>query len=242
MKLTFKDLDYLFKGANTNNHIFMFHGYGANKNDLYPLAEYLDPSSNWNWYFINAPLKLEMGMMEARAWFPLDEKRFMLSPDQRQSDLQNNYPKELDDLKIIIYEFIKNKLSEFKQNGHNSAQGKIALGGFSQGSMIVSHLAPELVKFPIFNYNLTHLLIYSGALLGYEKLMSAFEKLENSKSQTPIINFLQSHGSEDTLLPEQSAKKLFELLNQYFQGTFISFRGWHEIPLNVLQESKKLLS
>ena len=65
------DLDFLIRKSNNTNKkagsIFMFHGYGSNKEDLFSLEQYLPQSHTI--ISLEAPLKLPFGGF---SWFDID--------------------------------------------------------------------------------------------------------------------------------------------------------------------------
>ena len=65
------DLDFLIRKSNNTNEksgsIFMFHGYGSNKEDLFSLEQYLPQSHTI--ISLEAPLRLPFGGF---SWFDID--------------------------------------------------------------------------------------------------------------------------------------------------------------------------
>ena len=65
------DLDFLIRKSNNTNEkagsIFMFHGYGSNKEDLFSLEQYLPQSHTI--ISLEAPIKLPFGGF---SWFDID--------------------------------------------------------------------------------------------------------------------------------------------------------------------------
>ena len=55
--------------------------------------------------------------------------------------------------------------------------------------------------------------------------------------------FLQSHGTQDQVLPFAVAQKLYQILRGAgMEGEFVSFNGGHEIPMPVLQKCQGFLN
>ena len=81
MKPTFQEISGLevlsSKHAQAKNAVILFHGYGANMHDLFPLVEvWAKPETDF--YFPNGILKLDMGAWGGRAWFPIDMQKIQM--------------------------------------------------------------------------------------------------------------------------------------------------------------------
>ena len=198
--------------------VVLFHGYGANMQDLYPLWELWDDGKT-NWYFPNGILPLPMGYYEGRAWFSIDMEaldRAIRTGEFR--NLANSIPPEFD-LTLTQQE---NFLRELAQK-----HSKIIIGGFSQGAMCAFHLALKT------DLPLAGLILLSGNLIAEERIPKAAKALP----------FYQSHGTKDPILPMKGAKLLEERLQSLnFQGHLNVFEGGHEIPAKTIQEVKEFLS
>ena len=117
------DLDFLIRrpdnGQNSNGCIFLFHGYGSNKEDLFSLEQYLPKSHTI--ISLEAPLKLPFGGF---SWFNIDYS------DVIENNLDKRY-KEINDS-------IKNILDNIDRHIENENLNKddISILGFSQGGSI----------------------------------------------------------------------------------------------------------
>ena len=213
-------LEYLEVKNKAKKAIVLLHGYGANMNDLFDLNYYLDPDGNYDFYFPDGILKLEMGMGYAgRAWFPIDMaevERYMQRGKFR--DFSEAIPVGLENALDILKNFLEAKLGEYEE---------IVLGGFSQGAMISSLLLSH------FAGKINRGILFSGNLIAEKCLKdSNLEKL----------NFIQSHGEQDPILGMQGARALFSQLEELgAQGEFVAFTGGHEIPMNMIEATKKFL-
>ena len=198
--------------------VVLFHGYGANMNDLVPLGQMWD-SGNMSWYFPNGVMALPMGYYEGRSWFSIDVaalEKAMREGSHR--DLARTVPTEFEETMKQLEIFLRELSSRYK---------KIIIGGFSQGAMCASHLAMK-ADLPI-----SGLILLSGNLLAHSHFPDA------AKS----VPFYQSHGTMDPILPMAGARALEEkLLSLNFQGKLHVFEGGHEIPLKVINEVKEFLS
>ena len=214
----YKNIEYLFVDNNSDKSIIVFHGYGANMQDLYGLHGML--SKEYNWYFPNGLHSLPYpGMQFARAWFSIDmqelEKAMSSGEYRKFADKESE---EFNQTQVIVNDFCQHIKAKSK---------KLILGGFSQGAMLASHLAG--------NVKPEALLLFSGTLIDKNALM---QKLDGIKA----IPFFQSHGKGDQVLEYSQAMDLFELLKLYkLSGEFVSFDGGHEIPMNVIEKAKEFI-
>ena len=203
---------------NAKRAIVLFHGYGANMHDLFPLWEIWD-EADINWYFPNGVLSLPMGYYEGRAWFSIDMQaldRAMRLGEFR--DMAGSIPPEfeitLSQQEEFLREISKNKL-------------KLIIGGFSQGAMCASHLAMKK------DLSIDGLILLSGCVLASSKYP------EHAKG----IPFYQAHGTQDPILPLSGAKMLEEkLISMDFKGSLHVFNGGHEIPPEVVIQVKDFIS
>lgn len=197
----------------------MFHGYGANMQDLYGLHSML--SDKYNWYFPNGIHTIPYpGMSFGRAWFSIDMQEL------EQAMASGSYRKFADKHSDEFLNSV-NLCNEFSQQIKNKSE-KIVIGGFSQGAMLTSHLAGLIAP--------DAMLLFSGTLFDKENLMQSLDSMNS-------IPFFQSHGKQDMVLEYSQAMDLFELLKLYkLKGEMISFNGGHEIPMEVISKAKEFLS
>ena len=127
------DLDFLIRRADNLNEktgcIFMFHGYGSNKEDLFSLEQYL-PSSQ-TIISLEAPLKLSFGGF---SWFDID-----------YSDvIENNLDKRYKEINERIDSLLEN-IDRHIEN-ENLNKDDITILGFSQGGSICWKLGLDYSK------------------------------------------------------------------------------------------------
>ena len=199
-------------------YIIMLHGYGANMNDLAPIATVSPEFKKFNWVFPDGKLEVPIGPHTmGKAWFPIDMTRFETG--------------EIGDL----YSFITpagmddacQNLTELVQSVSKRANGVI-IGGFSQGSMV----ALELCLRKVVDFKM--LVLLSSTLVNEEKIKSRMSAL--------TYPMFQSHGTSDMVLPFGFAKKLQETLDtKNTDHHFFEFSGGHEIPPYVLSELINML-
>lgn len=192
-----------------NPTIILFHGYGADCNDLSVLPDYMPAAKHFNWVFPNGVLEVPIGMgWTGRAWWPVDFNRL-------HEDMAEFTPPTMQQVSELCFQMIQ-KL--------NLPWNKIILGGFSQGSMLATNLylnAPETPR---------GLVILSGSLLNKNQ----WQPLVAARTGE---SFFQSHGETDQILPIRGAQKLETFLTQNgMKGRLIRFAGGHEIPDQVLSK------
>lgn len=216
------------KGLEINNSdsspwIILFHGYGADADDLFGLAQYIDPQNNYNWYFPQGILEVPIGPgWTGRAWWKIDMNSIMEAQAQDTTrDMSDIIPEGIDKLRTMIDEMIK-QLRVEKSN--------IILGGFSQGAMLATDTYLRDTS------NFKGLCILSGTLI----LQDQWKELAAKKSGN---KFFQCHGKNDTVLGFKQAQKLETLLTQAgMKGALQGFSGGHEIPMETIRGFQNYLN
>ena len=117
------DLDFLIRKSNNTNEksgsIFMFHGYGSNKEDLFSLEQYLPQSHTI--ISLEAPIKLPFGGF---SWFDID-----------YSDvIENNLDKRYKEINESIDGLLNNIDKHIETENLN--ENDVTILGFSQGGSI----------------------------------------------------------------------------------------------------------
>lgn len=203
------------KNVNARNVVIIFHGYGANMQDLFPLVE-MWKKEGTDFYFPNGVLPLEMGQYGGRAWFPIDMQKL-------QAAMMKGEHRNMDDDRPQGSEEVLNKIQAFVEELSGKYE-KVIIGGFSQGAMCSAHLMMRLKK-------LDGVILLSGNLVYQEGL--------DKKGSIP---FYQSHGTQDSVLGFSGAQRLTKRLNDLgYQGSLDSFVGGHEIPMQVINNVSKFL-
>jgi phospholipase/carboxylesterase len=195
--------------------VVIFHGFGADMNDLAPLASALNAPKGTNFVFPNGHLTIPLGgHMEGRGWFPISISELEKSMSEGQPiDLSTIVPPGLKRARESALELIE----ELK-----TPANRLILGGFSQGGMVATEVALRLSTPP------AGLAILSGTLLNAQVWAELAAKHKGAY-------FFQSHGVRDTVLSYAMAVKLEALLkNAGWIGQLQGFEGGHEIPPQVL--------
>ncbi len=160
------------------NAVIMLHGVGSNGQDLISLAPYLAQAlPNTAFISPDAPFPCDMvppGYPNAYQWFSLQNRE----PHVMLQGVKSAFP--------LVEEFIEAQLERLELS-----HDKLALMGFSQGTMTSLHVAPRLKD------RVAGVLGYSGALLWEE---------EGASQKMPIHLI---HGEADDVVPVQ-ARELAE--------------------------------
>ncbi|HCS53229.1 hypothetical protein [Rubinisphaera sp.] len=207
------------------------HGYGAPGTDLVQLApeilgldERLDGQVAF--VFPEAPLSLaELGMPGGRAWWEINMMRLQQLLQTRQIEkLVMAEPPGLKEARELFQKFL-----EALQSEYDLTMDRLILGGFSQGAMLTTDFFLRTSDQP------AGLCLYSGTTICLED----WQKLAQKKTKLPI---LQSHGTQDPILPYEAAVLLKDLLNENGQEVeFLPFQGPHTIPYEALERTVKML-
>ena len=206
------------QGGGSGPVVILLHGFGAPGHDLVPLWKALDVLQGTRFLFPEAPLSLDMGFGDARAWWMLDLARINHKiANGRLQDLSKETPKGLPEAReqlISLLEQVEKRL--------DADPRKTVLGGFSQGAMLACDTALRTDR------PLAGLILLSGSLLAQEEWVRRMPK----RQRLPV---LQSHGHEDPILPFFLAEQLHDLLSQAgLPIEWVDFQGGHEIPPIVL--------
>jgi phospholipase/carboxylesterase len=214
--------------------VTLCHGFGAPGDDLlgmvpWFLEEMQDrfPDVAPIWLVPAAPLSLEEdGMPGGRAWWRLSVQSLIDSFATGKYDvLKQHVPEGID--------AARNKLTtaiELTQQEYNITPQRTIVAGFSQGAMISVDTALRGLSEPPGG-----LWLYSGLLI----CESIWRPLASRLHSTSIV---QSHGTQDPILPIAGGKWLRDMLTE--QGNrvdFVSFVGPHTIPPEAIDASLRSL-
>ena len=208
--------------------VIICHGFGAPGTDLIPIGQELVSGSprlaNVRFIFPAAPIELDP-MFDSRAWWMIDIEKFQqlqMTGEVRQMGAEK--PPELPDLRAAIEQIIRHVKSEWDLDS-----SKIVVGGFSQGSMLMTDVAIHFLE------TLGGLIIWSGALI------NETEWTESAKGRARL-NIFQSHGNQDTLLPLATAENLQKMLTVTGHNVdYLEFNGAHTIPPEAIDGARRLI-
>lgn len=196
--------------------VILFHGFGADCNDLYPLGDIFPTQKKWNWLFPQGPVEIQLGMgWTGRAWWNLDlEKRQREASMGIERDSSSENPPELP----VVREKVMKMITDLKVPWN-----QIVLGGFSQGGMMAMDIAFHAPEKPM------GLVIMSSSLVAKEEWQKNAGRLES-------VPFYLSHGTQDAVLAYKGGQQLESFLKQNkLTGKLTTFTGGHEIPMQVIQ-------
>jgi phospholipase/carboxylesterase len=207
------------QGGGSGPVVLLLHGFGAPGDDLVPLADVIEAPRGTRWLFPEAPLSLNMGFGDSRAWWIIDFAR--IQEDRaagRIRDLSVEIPQGLALARKRMLAFLK----ELTRQIHIDYK-KTVIGGFSQGAMLTCDAVLHT------DYPFTGLVQLSGNLLAREVWSPLMGKRKG-------LSVFQSHGTLDDILPHVGAERLHGALSESGLAVeWLSFRGGHEIPELVLQ-------
>ena len=210
--------------------VVLCHGYGAPGTDLVPLGQMLlrqpGVASSAQFLFPEAPLSLEsLGLPDGRAWWHIDMRRLQMSVALGKfRELSDDCPENLP----VAREMLQGLIESWSQKT-GVPVSRFVLGGFSQGAMLATEVTLQLDENP------GGLVIMSGTLINQNVW-------RDRASHHKMLRVLQSHGTNDPILPFAAAGWLRDLLNQAGADVeFLPFSGGHEIPMTVLDRLESFL-
>lgn len=165
------------KSRMTKHLVVFLHGYGSDGTDLIAIAKQWQPfMPDTAFISPNAPEPCVQAP-GGRQWFPLT----MRDPEERWVGVNKAAPG--------LHAFLDVELER-----HGLDDSKLALVGFSQGTMLALHVALRRAEAP------AGVVGYSGALVGPEHLGEASARKSGGKP--PAI--LLVHGSEDDVISPEA--------------------------------------
>ncbi len=207
-------------GGGTGPAIVLLHGYGAPGDDLVPLWRQLQVPSEARFFFPEAPLTLDLGlpMHQGRAWWPIDMVALQMALAQGRLDvLEQVRPPGLDEAREHLAKFLT-ALSERFQ----IPEGRLILGGFSQGAMLACDYALRSEQ-PL------------GALVLLSSTLICRDDWSALAVRRAGLKIFQTHGRSDPILPFAQAERLRALLEGGGADVaFYPFNGGHGIPPGAL--------
>ena len=207
------------RGGGDGPVVMLLHGFGAPGDDLVPLADVIQVPRGTRWLFPEAPLSLNMGFGDSRAWWIIDFARIQADREAgRIRDLSVDIPQGLALARERFLAFLKELPRQLPID-----YKKMVIGGFSQGAMLTCDAVLQT------DYPFAGLVQLSGNLLA----QAVWAPLMPKRRSLPVF---QSHGTHDDILPNVGAERLRDALTHAGLGVeWHSFRGGHEIPEPVLQ-------
>ena len=207
------------QGGGDGPVVMLLHGFGAPGDDLVPLADVIDAPVGTRWLFPEAPLSLNMGFGDSRAWWIIDYARIQADRAAgRIRDLSLEVPQGLALARERLLAFLRELPLQLPID-----YKKTIIGGFSQGAMLTCDAVLHT------DHPFAGLVQLSGNLLA----QSVWGPLMSARHGLPVF---QSHGTLDDILSHIGAERLRDALTQSgLVAEWQSFPGGHEIPKSVLQ-------
>lgn len=198
-------------GSAPRSIVILLHGYGSNGEDLIGLVPYWRAALPDTLFLAPDAPQACPGTAFGRQWWPLDS----LTPAARAAGVRISAP--------ILNAYIDQQLEI-----HGLADDRLALVGFSQGTMMALHVGPRRSR-------------TLAGIIGYSGMLADPEALTNEVITKPPI--LLVHGDIDDVLPVaalQQAQDRLESLD--FQVTSHISRGLgHSIDQAGLQLGERFL-
>ncbi len=159
-------------GGPAKSLVIFLHGYGSNGADLIDLAPYWAAALPETHFLApDAPQPCD-GIPYGRQWWPLTS----LTPAACAAGVRVSAP--------ALNAYIDAQLA-----AHDLSEGKLALVGFSQGSMMALHVGPRRVK-------------TLGGIIGFSGMLADPDALAAEAVTKPPI--LLVHGDRDDVLPVEA--------------------------------------
>uniref|UniRef100_A0A0G4H2F0 Phospholipase/carboxylesterase/thioesterase domain-containing protein n=1 Tax=Chromera velia CCMP2878 TaxID=1169474 RepID=A0A0G4H2F0_9ALVE len=199
--------------------VAIFHGFGANGADLAPLSDYFLRESKRAGVPMaavvpDAPLDMGGG---SRAWWIIDLMRLQsLIMSMKFDEIKKDVPQGLTEARGSAAACVAAACAMW-----NLPMSRVALGGFSQGSMVAVDAVLHMKEKP------ASLGIWSGCLIAEDVWSSKMKETGGGEalSKTSVV---QSHGKQDMVLPYMAGQWLKEFLNGCgVQHEFLDFNGAH---------------
>lgn len=179
----------------TKSVVILLHGYGADGNDLIGLAPHLARKlPDTTFYSPNAPYPCEMSPF-GRQWFSLAEydPEFLRRAPETMSGALKAMAQGAAKSAAYVDDFIAHVMET-----HGVTADRVALLGFSQGTMMAFQSAPRRQD------QIAGVIGFSGALLGEDAFAAEI------KSRPPMVLV---HGTADPVVPIEASRLAKETLS-----------------------------
>ena len=174
------------QGKGATSVVLLLHGYGSNGDDLIGLAPFFARAlPNTAFYSPNAPTPLE-GMPGGYQWFGLGnyDPGAMMRDPQRMTETFRALRPGTEAAAVVLNTYLDQVLAF-----HSLKADRLALLGFSQGTMMALHVGLRRAE------QIGAILGYSGALTGPDRLAAEI------KSRPPVALV---HVDADPVVPIQA--------------------------------------
>jgi phospholipase/carboxylesterase len=212
------------EGGGDGPLVVLLHGFGAPGDDLASLWRVLRAPAGTRFAFPEAPLSLaSLGMPGGRAWWMIDMARLQRTRTPAEVvQMMAEVPAGLAAAREKV-------LAMLDAMGTALHPSKLVLGGFSQGAMLSVDVALRAERV------MDGVVVMSGALIAE----SEWKPLAERRKGMPV---LQSHGTQDPILPFLAGERLAEMLRAAgLAHTWVPFPGEHSIPPPVVDAVGRFL-
>ncbi|WP_394832892.1 phospholipase [Pendulispora rubella] len=203
--------------------VILLHGYGAPGDDLVPLSREIPAPPGTRFAFPEAPKSLGPQFDEGRAWWDIDIMAYQFAVlAGRTQELTESVPEGLTEVRARVTELLTEVSSTAKG-------GPVVFGGFSQGAMVSLDVTLHC------DVPLSGLALLSGTIIARQDWIP---RLGSRRG----LRVLQSHGTQDPILPYEVAEELRGALQAAgLEVTWVPFRGGHGIPPGAFEGLGSLL-
>jgi len=203
------------EGGGNGPLVILLHGFGAPGDDLVALWRMLRVPDDVRFMFPVAPLPLDQGPFDGRAWWMLDLEQIALGVGRDIDAVPDGLAAARERVLAMLDDLDRNE---------DLPRDRVFLGGFSQGAMLACDTALRSPR------AFAGLIILSGSIIARPE----WEARWPARKGLPVF---QSHGTDDPILPHDVAIQLKDSLLAYgLPVTWHEFRGGHEIPFPVLEQ------
>jgi phospholipase/carboxylesterase len=178
------------RGGKADALVILLHGYGSNGADLISLAPYWQNALPGAAFAAPNAIEPIPGMREAYQWFPITQ----LDPNLMEQGVRG--------AAASVERFIDKELER-----HGLDESRLALVGFSQGTMMALHVGLRRRTSP-------------AGVLGYSGVMVGARTLKDEITSKPPV--LLIHGTEDDRIPADAMFESAEALAAADHGA-----QWH---------------
>ena len=210
--------------------VVLLHGFGAPGDDLVALSRELAVPPGTVFAFPEGPVSLASVLpaallREARAWwlFDLDSLETALRAGRLEVLTASN-PPGLEGARAAVI-----RVLDELQRRYEVGSERIVLGGFSQGAIVACDVALHDTR------PLAGLVLMSGTLMAEDAWVARMPHRVG-------LRVLQSHGTNDTLMPPELSERLRDLfVAAGLRVEWVPFRGGHSVPQDVLTRLEAFL-
>lgn len=204
------------EGGGNGPVVILLHGFGAPGDDLVSLWRMLRVPDTVRFVFPIAPLTLDDGLPGGRAWW-------MIDMDRIARELASGRGRDIHGVPPGLAVAREHLLAMMDELDRQWGLDQVFIGGFSQGAMLACDAVFRTSR------SFAGLIILSGSIMAKQEWQERWP----TRKGLPVF---QSHGTDDPLLPHETAVQLRDgLLSHGLPVVWHEFRGGHEIPLSVLE-------